>query len=230
MNKYYWLFLLTSYFLLISYLNGFLAINLVNKIKTNPTLPDLGYDIFPKISSDYPNLLLIFCIGYFTFRFCRRSNIQTLNRLFFCLNIIFTMRLATFTVTTYPPSTLKCYGRNPGEPIQWNVVSVILSQKDNTCIDYMFSGHVCYFLLLLFFEYELSPYLLEKIGSTIFTIGCIATVTMGRIHYSSDVIVAIIISTSCYLNMIRIKKNYLLDFLEPEPFDADLDVLDVLEP
>lgn len=193
--------ILTIYYLFISYLNGFLAINLVNKIKFNPTLPDTMYSLLPRISNVYPNILLIFFYGYFIYRFAKIKYSSFFFKLLKCLNVLFTMRIFTFSMTTYPPTLSKCYGRNPGDPIEWNIVKIILSNNDNTCIDYMFSGHTTYFVLFLLFIYEMSNSLLEKTLFTIYVIISIFSIIAGHIHYTSDVIVAIFITISCYSNL-----------------------------
>ena len=192
------LLLLFFYYVMISYLSGFVAINLVDTIKHNPPLPDIFYNIIPQISSYYPNILLLIYYFYFSVRIIRYDHRRYIIRLLKYLSILLTMRIITFSVTTVPPSSRGCYGRNPGEPIIWNVVSVLLSKNGNTCVDYMFSGHTTYFILLLLFMYEISRSFTEKLLNTIYVVIGIITIIAGRIHYSADVVVAIFMTTLCY--------------------------------
>lgn len=198
MNINYQLILVLLLFSAISYINGLFAINLVNSIRTQPTLPDIGFSILPQISAMYPNMLFIISFIYFCFRFIRRDNIDALIKLLWCMTILFTLRLITFTVTTVPPATTFCYARNDNSTIEWNVFNILLSKDDNTCIDYMFSGHTIYFMILLLFVLNFSQSIVEKIFCSIHTLFSILSIISGRIHYTVDVVVAIIITTGCY--------------------------------
>jgi hypothetical protein len=183
---------------MISYLSGFVAINLIDTIKHNPPLPDVFFSIIPQIPDYYPSFLLIIYYCYFLIRIIQFDHKRYFIRLLKYLSILLTMRIITFSVTTVPPALKGCFGRNPGEPIIWNVIPILLSKNDNTCIDYMFSGHTTYFLLLLLFMYEISDSIKEKILNTIYVIIGIITIIAGRIHYSADVAVAIFMTTLCY--------------------------------
>lgn len=219
---YNFLLAVLSYFI-ISYLNGLLALNIINPIVNLPTLPDVGFYYLPHISPTYPNLLLLFACIYFTARFFRLENLKPLTYLIWCITILFTIRIFTFTVTIVPPSTIGCINRNSAMPIEWNVLKYLIFSNDNTCTDYMFSGHASYFIILLLFTFQISKYNLEKIVFSIFTLFGLLSIICGHIHYTADVIVAIVLSFCCY-NLINY--NILLQNVA-KPFNSTSQIQDV---
>jgi hypothetical protein len=184
---------------IISYLNGLVALNMINPLIKLPSLPDQGFIIFPHISACYPNMMLVFFCAYFAIRFFRRSNVEQLIKLIWCITILFTIRLITFTVTIVPPSTVGCINRDQNSPIEWNVVSYLIYSDDNTCIDYMFSGHACYFVILGLFSIQLTRYVAEKIVCTLYVLLGLMSIISGHIHYTVDVVVAIVMTSGCYI-------------------------------
>lgn len=207
----YWyinLLLAVFCYAVISYINGLVALNMINPIINLETLPDIGFYYFPHISATYPNFLLIFSCIYFAVRFFRTENIKILINMIWCITILFTIRIFTFTVTIVPPSTIGCINRNPSDPIEWNVIKYLIFNNDNTCTDYMFSGHACYFITLLLFTFILSKYKREKILGTLYTLIGLASIICGRIHYTVDVIIAIVLSIWCF-KLIPNEKIYL---------------------
>jgi len=192
------LFLALLSFSVISYINGFTAVNMPNSIADLPPLPDIGFQYLPLIPEIYPNILLIIFCVYFFGRFIRLQNIEILTKLIWCIAILFAFRIFTFTVTTVPPSTIGCANRNSSAPFEWNAVKFLISQDDNTCTDYMFSGHAVYFILLYLFMFKLSGNVIEKIVFFIYVVLGIMSIIAGHIHYTVDVVIAIILSFGCY--------------------------------
>lgn len=197
--KYHNIFLALLCYSIVSYINGLVAVNLYNPIVNSSTLPDIGFEYLPQIPSMYPNIMILLSGIYFIIRFLRLSNLEVVSRVIWCLAILFTIRIFTFPVTIVPPSTVGCVNRNRSMPIEWNVLKVIVLGNDNTCTDYMFSGHACYFVLLLLFTFELSVHKIEKFVYTIYTCIGIISIICGHIHYTSDVIVGIVLSCWCYV-------------------------------
>lgn len=198
MNIYSRLFLAFISFSVISYINGLLAINVTNNMINSLPLPDVGFYYLPRISNFYPNLMLVSFYIYFCTRFIRFRNINQLISLLWCITILFIFRSITFVVTTVPPAITNCYNRNSTDPIEWNVLKFLLTSDDNTCIDYMFSGHAVYYVILYMFILELTTNIVEKTLSTIYIVFGLLSIISGHIHYTVDVIIAIILSYGCY--------------------------------
>jgi hypothetical protein len=185
-------------FCIVMYLNGFVAINLINPIKTLPHLPDIGFDYLVQISPKIPNyLILLYCL-YFVIRFVNKSNIKSLSNLCMCLSILFTFRLITFSVTYVPPTLSNCFARDPNAPIEWNILKFLLSNDDNTCVDYMFSGHATFFTIIYLYIIQYSNNFYEKITFTFITPIAILSIICGHIHYTADVVVGMIMSFMAY--------------------------------
>ncbi|XWV25774.1 PAP2 superfamily [Tupanvirus soda lake] len=198
MNLYINLLLAVVSFSFISYLNGLVALNMINTAINSPTLPDIGFQYLPQISATVPNLLLIFSCIYFALRFFRLDNLRTLVDLVWCITVLFAIRIFTFTVTIVPPSTIGCINRDINDPIEWNVVEYLIYSDDNTCTDYMFSGHACYFVVLLLYTLRLSKYKWEKIIFAVLTLLGLISIICGHIHYTADVVVGIVLSFWCF--------------------------------
>ena len=187
--------------MVISYLNGLLAVNMNNPIIHLPPLPDIGFEHLPQIPNSYPNILLIaFCI-YFSLRFFRWKNLNSILKLVQCITVLFTIRLLTFPSTIVPPSTTGCANRNETAAYEWNVLRVLIFSDDNTCVDYMFSGHASYFILIYLFTLRLSQNFKEKLIMTMVTILGLASIIAGHIHYTVDVIVGLILSIGTYFGI-----------------------------
>ena len=182
----------------VSYTNGLVALNMINPLINSPPLPDIGFYYLPQISPYCPNIMLVlFCI-YFAIKFFRIYNAKYLVQLLWCITILFTIRLFTFTVTTVPPSTTGCINPSIDSPIEWNVLKSLIVSNDNTCSDYMFSGHACYFVILLLFVMKLSRSVLEKILCSVYVLLGLTSIISGHIHYTNDVVVAIALSIWCF--------------------------------
>lgn len=185
-------------FSLVSYLNGFFAVNVANKSINATSLPDIGFQLLPHINSMYSNLMLVFFVIYYCLRFFRKKNSNEIARLIWCLTILFSFRLVTFLVTHFPPATSECIHKSDADPIIWNVVGFLMTKNFNSCLDYMFSGHVIYLITLYLSLSNLSKYLLENIFFFLYITISIITIIASRLHYTVDVMVAIILSGYCY--------------------------------
>jgi hypothetical protein len=183
---------------------------MINPVANIPPLPDLGFDYLPQIPPLYPNLMILFAGIYFGARFFRLENLRYVTNLIWCIAILFTIRIFTFTVTIVPPSIFGCMSRDSTAPIEWNVLKYLVNGGDNTCTDYMFSGHAFNFVLLLIYTFKISKYRFEKIMFTIYTVIGLISIICGHIHYTNDVIVAIVLALWCYyiinLNSLKLEK------------------------
>lgn len=112
------------------------------------SLYDYGHNLLPFIFNKIPNYLLVGYIIYFILRFFK---IDDMFKILWSITILFTIRLFTFSLTIDPPLLEKCDYRHIGEPIRWNVLENLFKENDNTCLDYMFSGHALYFTIALIY-------------------------------------------------------------------------------
>ena len=74
----------------------------------------------------------------------------------------------------------------------------------NTCNDYMFSGHTVHVISFLLFILYFSKNIIEKIILICFAIFLLFIIINSRMHYTSDIIVAVII-TFLLFNYLRLK-------------------------
>ena len=182
------------FFAIVGYLNAFLTLNLYDPLRTNPPLPDRGHDYFPVISLTIPNVMLIGYFVYFIIRNLAVRNLQNISKFLVCISLVFTIRLFTYTLTTYPPPLPHCESRQVGEPIVWNVLGNMFKDNDNTCLDMMFSGHASYFTLILLFIIKDSTSDIEQAINVAYYVVGLFGIIASHMHYSSDVVVGVAVT------------------------------------
>jgi hypothetical protein len=182
------IFLSIVLYLIIAYLNGFFAVNSINKEPNMPPLYDRLYPLIPQISRSWPDDVLIGLIGYFVIRWWFGNKIL-LEHFFIIMTFIFTLRVVCFMVTEEPPPTKGCDERKPGEPTKsfFQMMREIFYSRQ--CSDLMFSGHASFTVLIMIFTFYYSKYSLEKLLIGIIGVIELILIIAGRLHYSSDVIV-----------------------------------------
>ena len=185
--------------LIVLWLNGFFLVNIINPIKNSPPLPDIGFFYLPEMDPFYPNILLTIFAIYFATRFIRTKNLEIFIKLIWYNTIIFTIRLFCFITTILPPIRTDCYYRKESDPLEWLVIIKIIMINSNTCIDYIFSGHTSYFVLLYLSFFKFSSYKIEKILFLPYAIIGIICIIAARLHYTVDIIVAVSMTTTVYL-------------------------------
>ena len=125
-------------------------------------------------------------------------NFKELYIIYLKLSILFVFRLMAFTVTFVPPSLPSCLSRNPGEPIIWNVLPILINSRDNTCLDMMFSGHACHLIIFYLSIHTLSTNICEKFMYGFFTFVSVLSVIASHLHYTVDVLIAIFLTFFVY--------------------------------
>ena len=192
--------ILTSiYFLFIGYFNAFITLNIIDPLRYSNPLPDIGHTYLPFISNKVPNYMICIYVIYFILRqIFNKYRKEDILRFLWCINILFTLRIFTYTLTIEPPPLSLCADRDPNSKYIWNVLLYLYNNSDNTCLDMMFSGHACYFTIVYMSIINRSEYMGEKIiNSFIFVIGMLSIIA-AHIHYTSDVIVGLILSMLIY--------------------------------
>lgn len=179
----------------VSYLNGFLAYNVTNPDRFDSELPDYLFKLLPLIPQFVPNTLLVTYIIYFLLRNTHIVDLNNLLKLINIITILFLLRAVTFTVTIVPPSLPGCVGRNLSMPIEWDIMKFLLTSDDNTCTDYMYSGHAVYFTLMYKYMYKFNSNIYERMLNTIYVAIGLTSIIAAHIHYSVDVIIGIAMST-----------------------------------
>jgi len=178
----------------VNYVNVFLSLNIIDPVARHEPLPDVGFYYLPHISTTYPTVLLVSFCAYCLVRFLRPENFNSIIKLMWCINILFGLRAITFSVTLVPPTTIDCHMRNASMPIEWNIVKYLYLDGGNTCPDYMFSGHAMYLVLFYLYILKYSDWPLEKYVSSVYVPISLIAIISGHIHYTVDVIVAIVLS------------------------------------
>ncbi len=183
-----------GYYSIISYLNIFAAVDIIDPERTLTELYDLGYRYFPEISRNYQNVSIVILYFYFVFRWLSLDQ-KVLAKFFKLLAILFTMRIFAFVMTVVPPTTESCYGRNPGDSVIWYYL-----MEEKCCLDYMFSGHACHIVIIFLLTVKYSSNKVEKIVMTILTPLMLLLIIAARMHYSVDVYIACLLSYLLFNN------------------------------
>ena len=159
------------------------------------------YDIVHENTSVYPkphvpDYLVFFFIFYTIIRWVG-IDLKKVTLFFSSLSIIMFMRLFTFTFTqTAPPRKLDSKWRI--DHCKRNLMKhfgISFNKISYTCIDNMFSGHASHIVTAVTIILLYSKSIYEKIGLTLLGFISIITIITGRLHYTSDVIIATYISS-----------------------------------
>ena len=211
-NKYLIFVSSLAYYLIVGYLNEWVAINqplYYNKSENDKDihLKDEGYSFFIKFftvkENSSINLMFFVLIFYFLIRFIISFDISITSSFLFILGSVMLLRVISFYITKIPPIVSKCSNTN-----HWKHKWLFL-YDDKTCGDYMFSGHAATYVLISLFFTEFSGYIIEKI--LIWIISCIGILLLiiTRIHYSVDVFIGFFVSILSFYSFkyICTKKN-----------------------
>jgi hypothetical protein len=182
------LFAIAAY-LTVGYINEFTAENQVYHNINDPPLYDRGHEFFPVISDIYPNGLLIALICYFVARWGIRYPNTLINYLWM-ITFLFAGRVILLTITQLPPPVPGCSTVSKGDPLHFHV----LNKGWKECMDLMYSGHTIHSVLISLFVLYLSPYAWEKILISGVTMIELVLIISSRLHYSSDVLVASLVT------------------------------------
>lgn len=161
-----------------------------------------NFPIYPH--PDIPNYLVVF---YFFYTLCRwfPIDLKIVALYFISTSLILTYRILTFSMTQTPPPKLN------GDELQkyhckrnmFSHIGINFKKVSGTCVDNMFSGHathiVCAITIILLF----SKSIIEKMVLSLVGIFALVTIITSRLHYTSDVLIAIIISV---LSVISLKE------------------------
>ena len=193
------IFVAIAIYLLIGYINGYYAVNSLDKEPNMPPLYDKLYTVLPIINRKYPDHLLIAMVVYFFIRWFFTNKV-ILEHFFIIMTVIFTIRVIAFTVTEEPPPTQDCVKRLPGEkPVGFvNMMKQIFYGR--SCSDLMFSGHAAFTVLIMMFTLYYSKNLLEKLIIVSLGILELGLIIAGRLHYSSDVVVGTAITVFAFFS------------------------------
>jgi hypothetical protein len=182
-------------YLSIGYINEFTAENQVYHNINDPPLYDRGHELFPTIRQVYPNYLLISLGCYFILRWCIQYPRVAVNYLWM-ISFLFAGRVIVLTVTQLPPPVKGCSTVQRGDPLHFHV----LKKTWTECIDLMYSGHAIHAVLILMFVLYLSPYKVEKLILFILTIVELFFIIASKLHYTSDVLIATLVSVLTFVS------------------------------
>lgn len=176
-------------YLLMGYVNQFAAENQVYHNINEPPLYDRGHNLMPRIDKIFPDIGLMVVAVYFIIRWCIPYPNVLINYLWI-VSLLFIGRVILLSVTQLPPAIPGCSTVKKGDKFHFK----LLREKWISCIDYMFSGHTLHCVLIALFTMYLSTHALEKGIIVIATLIEIVLIIASRIHYTSDVLVATLIS------------------------------------
>jgi len=178
-----------SFYLLIGYTNQFVSENQIYHNIKEPSLFDRGHNLLPLFNKIYPDIGLFVFLIYFIIRWAIRYPTILINYLWI-IGFLFIGRVILLSVTQLPPALPDCSTVKSGAKPHF-----ILFRKDwNTCIDYMYSGHTLHCVLVVLFTLYLSKHMFEKSIIVIALLFEILLIIGSRIHYTSDVLVATLVS------------------------------------
>ena len=183
------------FYIIIGLISVFASENIADREWKNHKLYDIIHNAFAVWPApDIPNYCVYFSILYTIIRWTP-VNMRIVALYFLALSMSLTCRLFTFLVTQTPPPRLK-NDKWRRQHCRRNMFTHfgINFKKVDTCIDNMFSGHTTHIITALSIVLLFSTNIYEKSAFLIFGFFSSLAIITGRLHYSSDVMVATIIS------------------------------------
>ena len=171
-----------------------------------PPLPDVGFDIVPYFPSVLwiPDLLNKLALLLVIVRVLCSQRRRKLACVFMEIHItLMLLRCVCLPLTTFPASNPKCYNRLDARPHSIFIQPAFRILQPNglssCCHDLLFSGHAVVSVISALFIHDAGGAVWWRVAAWIGCVfGCLIIVAT-RIHYTADIVVAIIISYLVYL-------------------------------
>lgn len=197
-------------YILIGTVTIFVSENLPDYSFRRHTLYDVVHEYVPQFPHpSIPDSVAAFALLYMIIRWWS-VDLRIPSIYFYGLSGLMLVRLFTFTSTqTPPPRKLDDKWRlDHCKRTVLKHLGISFSKVSETCIDNMFSGHAATIVSALCIILLFSKNIIEKIiASIVVTLTTIAIVT-SRMHYTSDVIVAVVFSAmTMWIMTTMLKKN-----------------------
>lgn len=150
------------------------------------------YMSIPMLFNILAVIVVLFLIRWFVF------DKKVLILYFLLMATLYLLRLMTYTVTqTPPPEAVRQHSCQ--RTFFKHTIGFSVGDVNKMCMDNMFSGHVATVVIMFLLTLKFSKSVVEKIvvGGVMMSITFFAVTS--RIHYTSDVVIAIIISVLLFL-------------------------------
>jgi hypothetical protein len=191
----YFLFALAAY-LAVLYVSEFAVENQIYRMVHQKPLFDRGHNLFPVVPNLYANIVLIGLMVYFVARAAFQNNISILTNYMCMLVVLFLGRIVLLFVTQLPPPVPDCSTVKDGDPLHF----VLLKSDWKECMDLMYSGHTLHSTLIFMFILYISKYPLEQFAIGMLVLVEYYLIIASRMHYTADVVVAVIVSILAFLS------------------------------
>ena len=190
-----------SAYVIIALITIFVSENITDNVYDRRTLYDVIHHYVPQYPDPaIPDAITLFTFFYMIVRWWN-VDLKIPTVYFYSLAALMFVRLFTFTTTQTPPPRKR--------DDKWRIdhckrtvlkhFGVSFLKTSETCIDNMFSGHAATLMCALCVILLFSKNMTEKIvASIIISLATFAIIT-SRMHYTSDVIVAVVVSIMAVL-------------------------------
>ena len=198
------LFYVLIFYFIIVYINAWFAINAPDYEMHSPPLYDRGFNLLNgKISNIYSEITLFGPMLFFILRWFF-TNKNVLANYFLLVGSLLMLRVVVFMMTEVPSTSSKCTQKLWKRKQEWSPKHfkwLLTSADNNTCADNMFSGHTTHITAMTLFTLYYSKNIMEKALFVISTIATMILLVWSRMHYTSDVIIAVFITIGAFFTL-----------------------------
>lgn len=184
---------LIAVWILVNLLDLFVAENIDDTEANKNTLPDVihdNIDIWPKTEL-LPTLFTVLSFIYCLLRLVS-ININLIALLFATSIILRLLRVLVYSSTLTPSAMAKEHNHCKTHLLKH--IGISFTKEKDTCADNMFSGHALLLDVPIVVLVIFSKYAYEQAGLILYLLITSFLIINSRMHYTSDVIVALVVS------------------------------------
>jgi len=168
-------------------------------------LPDVLHILFQPVGPQFLDVILvgfnILTLFLVIYKSVKQKTSMYIHTLCLTIGVLYLLRCLCIYVTYLPNSRICTFDETS---------NLITTVRKDFCGDLMFSGHTSQFTVGMLFLYEMYPNKYILLFGSISSVLYASLISISRLHYTIDVIIALLTSLFVYQNIKRIYPYYAL--------------------
>ena len=166
-------------------------------------LSDVLHTLFQPINPEFLDVILIvlniITITFVIYKSVKQKTSMYIHKLCLTIGVLYLLRCLCIYVTYLPNSRICTFDETN---------NLITTVRKDFCGDLMFSGHTSQYTVGMLFLYEVYPRKYILFFGSISSVLYASLISISRLHYTIDVIIALLTSLFVYQNVKRVYPYY----------------------